>query len=283
MNESTSVATLTCNICPRGCKLQEGATGFCKTRKNEGGNNRPLNYGRFTSIGLDPIEKKPLYRFRSGQTILSVGSFGCNLTCPFCQNHEISCADASILTRQASPEELLLTAMSLQSQNNIGIAFTYNEPILNVEFIKETAALFHARGLSVVLVTNGYATQPIWEELLAVTDALNIDLKAFTEEGYAFCGGELETVKRSIRLAVKAKHVHLEVTSLIVPGLNDHPAMMEQQCAWLASLSPEIPLHITRFFPQHKMRDKEPTPIPVMETLFAIAKQYLQYVYLGNI
>ena len=174
-----------CGICPRGCNIEEGHTGFCGARGNVGGRVTALNYGRVTSIALDPIEKKPLNRFMPGSMILSVGSYGCNLRCPFCQNCEISMADGKTMrTYEITPEQLADKAQELRPRGNIGVAYTYNEPLIGYEFVYDCAVLASRRGLKNVLVTNGYICEKPLCDILPHIDAMNIDLKGFTEEFY---------------------------------------------------------------------------------------------------
>ena len=275
-------ARVTCELCPHACRLATGETGFCRARENRGGVIRSKNYGRVTSLALDPIEKKPLHYFHPGSFILSVGSFGCNLACPFCQNAAIAMADASIETENVSPAQLAALAeeLSRRPPGNLGVAFTYNEPLLSYEYILDTAPLLHAAGLAVVLVTNGTICADPLERLLPHIDAMNIDLKCFREDGYSRLGGDLWTVKETITRAVM-RGVHVEVTSLIVPGMNDSAADMEEEARWLAGLSPEIPLHISRYFPRHRMTTP-PTPISTIDRLTEIARQNLRHVHRGN-
>ena len=272
--------TLTCEICPRHCRLATGEVGACRARVNDGTKITALNYGALTSIALDPIEKKPLYRFFPGSRILSVGSYGCNLNCPFCQNHEISMADSTFPTRQISPEQLCALAAELVPQKNIGVAFTYNEPFISYEFVRDTAELLKSNGLKVVLVTNGTITSAALKKILPLIDALNIDLKGFSQEIYSLLGGDFETVRRTIELSARVCHV--EVTSLIVPTMNDSPADMDSEAAWLASLSKDIPLHISRFFPRYKVTNLPPTPVKKIYELVDVAKRHLNFVYAGN-
>ncbi|MBR3748206.1 MAG: radical SAM protein, partial [Selenomonadaceae bacterium] len=184
---------LVCEICPRHCRLDEGEIGACRARINDGKKITALNYGAITSIALDPIEKKPLSRFFPGSRILSVGSYGCNLNCPFCQNHEISMADSTFPTRQISPERLAELAVELVPEKNIGVAFTYNEPFISYEFVRDTANLLKAVGLKVVLVTNGTVAPAALKKILPLIDAMNIDLKGFSQEIYSLLGGDFET------------------------------------------------------------------------------------------
>ena len=274
-----------CQVCMHHCALEPGQTGLCRARKNMGGEIVCENYGRITSLALDPIEKKPLYDFHPGSMILSVGSYGCNLRCPFCQNHEISMADGKGLdTGQVSPEQLADLALMWKAQKragNIGIAYTYNEPLVGWEFVRDTARLVREYGMLNVLVTNGTASQEVLEELLPLIDAMNIDLKGFHEAYYRKLGGDLETVKAFIARA--QENCHVELTTLIVPGENDSPEDMEAQAKWIAGLRPTIPLHITRFFPRYRMRDREATDVEQLYRLAGTAERYLEKVYVGNV
>ncbi len=272
--------SLKCDICFHHCELDEGRTGLCRARANRGGQIVPLNYGRLTSLALDPIEKKPLRRFHPGGLVLSLGSFGCNLRCPFCQNAEISMAGAEFPARDYSPEALVQLALALRPRGNLGLAYTYNEPLVGYEFVRDCAAMVREAGMFNVLVTNGTIEEAPWRALLPLIDAVNIDLKGFTEAWYRRLGGDLETVKRSIALAAEA--CHLEVTTLIVPGCNDGEDELRALSGWLASLSPDIPLHISRFFPRHRMNDLPPTPVDTVYRLAAVARERLRYVYTGN-
>jgi pyruvate formate lyase activating enzyme len=253
----------------------------------------PANYGRVTSLALDPIEKKPLRRFRPGSRILSVGSYGCNLRCPFCQNYEISwseqAAEFEKTAEYISPEELADTAEYYQSRGNIGAAFTYNEPLVGYEYVRDAARLVHERGMVNVLVTNGTASLEVLSELAPYIDAMNIDLKGFTPEYYEkVLKGDFEMVKAFIREAVKICHV--ELTTLIVPGENDSDEEMQQLSRWICDLpgifggrdGSEIPLHISRFFPRFHMTDREATDVARVYHLADVARKNLRYVYTGN-
>lgn len=272
--------SLSCDLCPHHCQLKEGQTGLCRARMNSGGKIICANYGKITALALDPIEKKPLARFYPGSYILSVGSYGCNLSCPFCQNYQISMADTAIPTIDITPQELIAKAVELKSQGNIGIAFTYNEPLVGYEFVRDCALLARSQALKTVLVTNAMLCRRPFEDLLPLIDALNIDLKSFNGIFYQKIAGDLATVKQNIKLA--AQVCHLEVTTLIIPGENDSEEEMHKLADWLASVDPRIPLHISRFFPHYKMADKKPTPVETVYRLSQIAGQYLQYVYAGN-
>lgn len=272
-----------CGLCPHKCRLQEGQTGFCRARKAQGGEVVPANYGLLTALQLDPIEKKPLAMFHPGSTILSAGSFGCNLRCPFCQNHEISQAGrGDVPERFVSPEDLVRLALDLRPRGNIGVAFTYNEPLVGYEYVMDTSLLLRENGLKSVAVTNGMINPAPMEALAPRLDAMNIDLKSFSQDFYSKCQGSLETVKSSIKTAVRA-NVHVEVTFLVVPGMNDSPQEMEALSAWLAGVDPDIVLHITRFFPAYRMAQVPPTGIELMRRLRAIARGRLSHVFLGNV
>ena len=270
-----------CELCFHHCDLAEGQTGLCRARACRGGAVVPLNYGKVASLALDPIEKKPLRRFHPGSQILSVGSFGCNLRCPFCQNHEISMAgEGELETLELSPEALADKALALRPYGNIGAAYTYNEPLVGYEYVRDCAALVRERGLVNVLVTNGTIEEAPWRELLPLIDAANIDLKGFTPGWYRKLGGDLETVKRSIALAAEGRHV--EVTTLLVPGENDGEEEVRALARWLASVDRGIPLHLSRFFPRHHMQDRPPTPVERVYRLADAAREYLAFVYTGN-
>jgi pyruvate formate lyase activating enzyme len=280
-----------CPVCPHHCRIPEGKTGRCRGRGTREGRVVPLNYGIATSLALDPIEKKPLRRFYPGSTILSYGSYGCNLNCPFCQNWEISMSDGHEFrggTRgeenYVSPEALADMAERLRPRGNIGAAFTYNEPLISYEYVLDTAKLLRERKMKTVLVTNGCVSGEIAEAVLPAVDALNIDLKSIREDVYRdTLGGDLETVKRFIARA--AEQCHVELTCLIVPGMNDKEEEMQAMAKWIRALpgGEEIPLHISRFFPRFRVLDRKPTDRSVILRLAEIARQELKYVYPGNL
>lgn len=269
-----------CELCFHHCRLEEGQTGLCRARGNRNGQIVLLNYGRLTALALDPVEKKPLQRFHPGSMVLSAGSFGCNLRCPFCQNAEIAAAGPEVPTHDWSPEMLVREAVRLRERGNIGIAYTYNEPLVGCEYVRDCAVLAHETGLMNILVTNGTIEKRPWQQLLPLIDAVNIDLKGFSESWYRRLGGDLEAVKRAIVLA--AHSCHTEVTTLIVPGENDGEEEMRALSAWLASIDPEIPLHVSRFFPCHCMTDRPPTPVETVYRLAGVAAERLHHVYTGN-
>lgn len=282
-----------CDVCFRHCDIPEGGTGFCGARTCEGGIVKAANYGRVTSLALDPVEKKPLARFHPGSMIVSAGSYGCNLRCPFCQNNSISWSDEAFglagRIPYISPEELAATAKAAVPKGNIGVAFTYNEPLTGYEYVRDTAKLVHGQGLLNVMVTNGTAELSVLEELAPHIDAMNIDLKGFTESYYRdLLGGDLGMVKDFIREAVKICHV--ELTTLIIPGENDSEDEMREMTSWIAGLrgakgdtiGKEIPLHISRFFPQFHMTDRRATDVRRIYRLADVAREKLEYVYTGN-
>lgn len=274
-----------CDVCPKFCKLREGQIGFCRARSNIGGKIVPINYGQATSLALDPIEKKPLMRFCPGTYILSYGSYGCNLRCPYCQNASISMAGPDNCPhRLITPEGLtdLAVDLSKQEPGNIGVAFTYNEPTVCFEFIRDTSKLLHEAGLKSVVVTNGGLVRTYADELLPHVDALNIDLKGFSNEFYRYVKGEFDTVKEFIKAAVEHK-CHVELTTLVILTKNDDPEEIGREVEWIASISPEIPLHLSRFFPRYKVDDLPPTPAETIYRLKDIAEKKLKYVYTGNL
>jgi len=271
----------TCTLCHHHCALEEGKTGFCRVRTLKDGKNVCGNYGFATSIALDPIEKKPLHRFFPGSTILSFGSYGCNLRCPFCQNFQISQYGRSDFKENyVSPESLVQKAEELKKLGNIGVAFTYNEPLLSLEYIIDTAKLLHEKGMKTACVTNGNFSEDVARALKGHVDAYNIDLKGFSQSYYDKLAGNLEMVKGFIRTA--ASYAHVELTCLVVPGENDTEREIDAMAEWIASLSPEIPLHVSRFFPRWNMVDRDATPVWKVHVLAHAAARRLKYVYTGN-
>lgn len=282
-----------CFLCPHRCMIRPGHTGICGVRHNRDGALIAESYGQITALALDPIEKKPMARFCPGSFILSAGSFGCNLRCSFCQNHSISMnrprADEQESVRSGrlrsihvSPEDLAEKALELVPEGNVGIAYTYNEPLISYEYVYDCSRLAHEKGLKNVLVSNGYVEAEPLRALLPWIDAMNIDLKSFRDGFYnRICGGSPQPVKEAIRMA--AASCHVEVTTLIIPGLNDSEDEMEELAAWLSSISPEIPLHLSRFFPNYRMLDRPPTPPAKIYSLVNIAREYLKFVYTGNL
>jgi len=271
-----------CGTCPRRCRLADGATGFCRARRAEGGKVVCANYGRVTSLALDPIEKKPIAFFRPGSSILSVGSYGCNLRCPFCQNDGISqCGEGEVPFRTASPSELAALAESLKADGNIGLAYTYNEPLVGWEFVRDLAREVRARGMCNVLVSNGCASEEVVAEIAPLMDAANIDLKGPSQKYYDWVGGDFASALRTIGMLHKAG-CHVEVTTLVVPGRNDSESDMDAVASSVASVSPGIPLHVTRFFPRWRMGNALPTPVETVMRLAEVARRRLGRVVAGN-
>ncbi len=268
-----------CSLCPRGCIIAEGKKGFCRGRENIKGKLYAINYGRYTSIAVDPIEKKPLYHFYPSSDILSIGGLGCNLGCNFCQNWHISHSEAEV--DYITPEKLI-DLLIKRYPASIGIAFTYNEPLIWFEFIKDCSVLLRKYGKKVVLVSNGYINPVPFFALAPFIDAMNIDLKGFSEEFYhKYCLGKLSPVMETITSAYKLG-IWVEVTLLLIPSANDSENEVREMCNWLSSVSNEIPFHISRYFPNYKL-DYSPTAISRMKEVYKIAKEKLKYVYLGNV
>lgn len=268
-----------CQLCPQHCLIADGKNGICSVRVNKEGTLVTENYGEITAMAVDPVEKKPLYHFKPGKRILSVGSFGCNFSCEFCQNYSI--AHHRVKSEYLPPEQL--AASSVAPSNNIGIAFTYNEPLIWFEYIYDTAKIIKETypHLSVVLVTNGYVEAAPLEKLLPYVDAMNIDLKSMQQQYYRkICGGDLQPVLRTIEMALEK--CHIEITTLLVNGLNDSEREVEEIAQYISRLDKNIPLHLSRYFPSYKM-SRPSTEIKVMKRAAEIAKRYLKYVYLGNL
>lgn len=274
---------LECLLCPHFCKIAEGKTGICGVRKNTGKEIELLTYGVISGYSLDPVEKKPLYHYFPGYHILSIGSYGCNMRCDFCQNYHISQNIPESIMAGATAGEIADKAVLAQrAQRNIGIAFTYNEPVIWFEFVKDVAIAVKGKGLFTAMVTNGYINPDPLKELLEVTDAFNVDLKAFNNNFYkSLTGATLEPVKNALKQIVKAGR-HLEITTLLITGQNDNYSEMENQVRWIASeLGNEVPFHLSRYFPMYK-RDDPTTPHDTLQKHYDIASKHLNYVYLGN-
>jgi len=269
-----------CGLCPWRCDLLDGALGRCKVRRAKNGKLIAESYGMITSASMDPIEKKPLRHFYPGSFIFSIGLYGCNFHCPFCQNYHISLEkpDATFVT----PDEIVALAKNYaRTENNLGVAYTYNEPLIAYEYVMDCAKQVHAIGLKNVAVSNGCINEEPLNQILPYIDAFNIDLKGSQSFYKDILGGDYETVRRNIRLAAAQSHV--EVTTLIIPDENDSDAEMEEEAKFLADINPDIPLHISRFLPHYKYANKQPTARDTMYRLSDIAKKHLRYVYLGNV
>lgn len=267
-----------CHLCPQECRIAPGARGGCGVRKNEAGTLCSEVYGRTTGISLDPIEKKPLYRFHPGEYILSLGTKGCNLHCAFCQNWHIS-QDPAVPTEPVTAADVIARA---KAAGSFGIAYTYNEPFIWYEFVLETARAAKKAGLANVLVTNGFVNLPPLEEMLPVIDAMNIDLKSFNDEFYRkVCGARLAPVLEVIKRSVRSCHV--ELTTLVIPTLNDSDDELTRLVDWIAeNAGREVPLHLSRYFPCYRM-DLPPTPLETLRRAERIARAKLAHVYLGNV
>lgn len=269
-----------CLLCPHFCKIGEGKTGICGVRKNNGKEIELLTYGVLSGYAVDPVEKKPLYHFYPGKDILSIGSYGCNMRCDFCQNHNISQHKGPLPAIRTDPENILNDALKVR--NNIGVAFTYNEPVIWFEYMRVVAQIIKNEGLNTVMVSNGFVNPLPLSEMTGFIDAFNIDLKAFNREFYRkLTGADLEPVKNSLKQIIKSDR-HLEITTLIIPGRNDDSKEMRRQSEWIATeLGKNVPLHLSRYFPMYK-RDDPPTPIETINNLYNIATEYLDHVYIGN-
>lgn len=271
-----------CVLCPHYCLINEGDAGKCNVRKNMDGQLFTMNYGEITSISLDPIEKKPLHFYKPGTSILSVGSFGCNLKCSFCQNYSIAQIE-EFRGRRDSVSSKELVDIIIKRKDSIGIAFTYNEPSIWYEYIYEVSKLLKESDPSkdVVLITNGFINEDPLRKLLPYIDAMNIDLKGFNNRFYhEICGGSLEPVLKTIEIAGKSTYV--EVTTLLVTGENDNLGEVEDIARFIASIDKNIPLHLSRYFPTYKM-DNPPTDLKFMYKAKAVADKYLKKIILGNV
>ena len=274
-----------CDVCPRECLLVDGAIGACRARGNVGGAVRPLGYGRVTAVAIDPVEKKPLARWMPGSTVLSLGGYGCNLRCPWCQNHEISqVGEDGVAWRALSPADVVALARKASEADRrmVGVAYTYNEPLVCWEFVRDAACAVQKAGLRNVLVSAACVSERVVAEVAPFLDAANIDLKSFEPDTYRMLGGDLAAVQRSIEMLAAAPTCHLEVTTLVVPGVNDRDEEMDALAAWLASVDPRIVLHVSRFHPSWKIRDRGPTPVDRVYALAEVARRHLRHVRTGN-
>lgn len=265
-----------CKLCPHACAIAEGKSGICRVRTNKEGTLALPYYGVLSSAAIDPIEKKPLYHYHPGSLIFSVGFFGCNFRCPFCQNYSIS-QRTEESAPHISPEALVREALK---EGSFGIAYTYSEPLVHFEYVLETARIAREKGLKNILVSNGYLNPEPAEELLSLLDAANIDLKAFNNDFYQkVVGGRLNPVKEFIRRA--AAKIHLEVTTLVIPGKNDDPAEIEEAARFLSGLNKKIPYHLTCYYPRYKYTVRA-TSEQDLEPLIQRARNHLSFVYVGN-
>jgi len=264
-----------CELCPHRCILEEGHTGRCGVRQNVGGILITKNYGRISALNLDPIEKKPFYHFYPGKKVLSIGSIGCNMNCPYCQNYEIAKEFKKTPTKEYTYEDIL------RNFKGFGVAFTYNEPTVWYEFMVDVAKLARYSSKKTMIITNGFIEKEPLLELTSYIDGFSVDLKGFTEEVYSKLGGTLKGVKDTLKLIVQRKK-HLEIEFLLVPELNDDKEIFIEMVKWIRDkLGTNIVLHINGYYPSYKMK----VPATEKELLLEfhkLAKQYLNYVYIGN-
>lgn len=266
-----------CVLCPYNCLISEGHRGVCGIRSNDRGTLIAETYNTISSMHLDPIEKKPLYHFHPGSAILSVGTIGCSFNCMFCQNWEL--VEGQAPTHETTKERLYDYARQMDS---IGIAYTYNEPLIWYEFVEDTAKYFREKGMVNVLVTNGFINPGPLEEIIPLIDAMNVDLKSLDDDFYKrLCKGKLDPVKHTIEYALK-KGVHVELTNLLVTGHNTSEEQIKKLVDYAASLGKDTVLHFSRYFPSYKL-DAPPTPMEVLEFAYAYASKKLNYVYVGNV
>lgn len=270
-----------CNTCERRCIILPGRRGACRVRENRNGKLYLLVYGHPVSIHIDPIEKKPLFHFLPGTDILSYSTVGCNFFCKFCQNWDISQASPEdFQTPYVSPAEMAAIAFE---RRTVGVAHTYTEPTIFYEYARDIGKEVKKLGLVNVFVSNGYFTKEVMKDMIAFVDAVNIDLKG-DEKFYKeiVVGADVDVVRRNIKALYHAG-VHVEVTMLIIPGYNDKPDLFKQSVEFVASVSRDIPLHISRFFPSYKMVNVPPTPLETLKKFYELAKEELKYVYIGNV
>jgi pyruvate formate lyase activating enzyme len=273
-----------CDLCPRACRLREGQRGFCFVRACEGGEVVLTTFGRSSGFCVDPVEKKPLNHFLPGTPVLSFGTAGCNLACRFCQNWDISKSrETDTLAETASPEAIAETAQRLGCA---AVAYTYNDPVIFLEYAVEVADACHARGIASIAVTAGYVCEQPRRDFFAHMDAANVDLKSFSEDFYRrICGGRLQPVLDTLQYLVHETDVWVEVTTLLIPGLNDSDGELDALTRWVAErLGPDVPLHFTAFHPDYRMLDRPPTPPETLTRARTIARgNGVRYVYTGNV
>lgn len=266
-----------CLLCPKYCLLKEGQTGICGARKVINGELCAINYGFCSAINFDPIEKKPLYHFHPGEEVLSLGTCGCNFKCLFCQNWPLSRGKIDN-KHQVTPLQVLKIIQD--NKKFPGVAFTYNEPTIWYEFVYDTAKILHHHNLKTILISNGYINTEPLKKLLPYISAANIDLKGFSNSFYRkYCQGEVDQVLKTIKTL--AGQCHLEITCLIIPTANDDPQKLKEMFQWIASIDPDMPVHIPRYFPAHKL-DYPPTSISQLQQIKELASKELSCVYIRN-
>jgi len=270
-----------CLLCPHYCRLQDGETGLCGVRREQDGKLYSENYGVCAAMAMDPVEKKPLYHFYPGREIFSLGTLGCNLRCGFCQNWHLARRSPAVETIRLTSAEVVSMLGRQAARLPIGVAYTYSEPGIWYEFVLETALAVRDSGYKNVLVTNGFLNEEPLQDLLPLVDALNIDVKSFSDEYYRqYCGGRLKNVQRYVEFA--AERAHVELTYLLIPTLNDSEEEIRAFVRWVGSLNSAIPVHLSRYFPQHQFTLPQ-TPLGVVERLREVARETLPYVYVGNV
>ena len=282
-SEQLSGNRVKCTLCPHNCVIKEGKKGICQVRENKGGELMTSVYGKYAAYNMDPIEKKPLYHFYPGRNVVSIGSIGCNFHCLFCQNWELArCSNgAAMAMRSMTPKDVVKQAESYH--DNIGIAFTYNEPIVWYEYMFDIAQLAKANNQYTVMVTNGFINPEPLDAILPYIDAFSLDFKAFNDKFYKkYTKSQLAPVLESLKQIYNAGK-HVEMTNLVIPTLNDDENEFRDMLHWITkNLDEDVPLHISRYYPSYKMQIK-PTPPVTLKKFYEIAREYLHYVYLGNI
>ena len=281
LHKKTADDKTECLLCPHYCRIDEGKTGICGVRKNTGGIIELQTYGVISSCSSDPVEKKPFYHYFPGHNILSAGSYGCNMRCDFCQNFSIS-QESFTENKNTIISPKNLVKMAIAAQRNIGVAFTYNEPVIWFEYMRDTSVEAKKHGMHTAMISNGYVNREPLLEILKFIDAFNIDLKAFNDIFYRkLTGSTLEPVKNTLRMIAEAGR-HLEITTLVIPGQNDNESEMKLEAEWIAhELGRDVPLHLSRYYPMY--RRKEPaTSDDTLKRLSDIARENLDYVYIGN-
>ena len=273
-----NLAEARCGLCFHGCRLAVGKTGLCGARRCTPGGLESPWLGRFSSRAVDPVEKKPLAHWRPGSFIFSLGSLGCTMRCPFCQNHHIAHPTTPVRLKELDHRDLAGTVRELGLS---AVAYTYNEPTLQAEYILAAAPLLREAGMATVLVTNGMFSSALVRELAPWVDAANVDLKTFYPRSYAALGGSLDVVRDNIAFLAGAG-VHVELTTLVVPGVSDSEEEFLQAVDWIAALSPDLPLHVSRYFPARAYA-APPTDIPLLQRFAALAGQKLGHVHIGNV
>ncbi len=269
-----------CRLCGHNCVIPPDKKGVCRVRKNIGGKLYSLNSDKIVASALDPIEKKPLYHFLPGSFSFSVASAGCNFNCPFCQNYSISHIE-EVFGEKIDFKDIVRNAVYEKAES---ISYTYSEPTVFYELVKNVSLMAKKRGIKNVIVSNGFMSDEVAEEMSSFIDGANIDLKFFSNDSYKrYTSGNLDKVKSSIEILHK-KGVWVELTTLIIPGLNDSDEELDEMSKWIVSLDADIPWHISRFFPQYKMLDKDITPLATLKKAYEIGKSNgIRHIYIGNV